>query len=143
MRQAKRRGDARCRSPLNAANADHCSSYCPAVRHRCSRYRLRVLSLHDKMVTARALMNAGAAIAELNCVRKHLSAIKGGRLAAAAAGRTVTLAISDVHGPDCGRSSSHRFRSDRRRSDDLTMTRSTSSGRWASEICCPNQSLRI
>ncbi|MFL6281333.1 MAG: glycerate kinase [Vicinamibacterales bacterium] len=57
------------------------------------------LSLHDKMVTARALMNAGAPIAELNCVRKHLSAIKGGRLAAAAAGRTVTLAISDVHGP--------------------------------------------
>jgi glycerate 2-kinase len=56
------------------------------------------LSLQDKMVTARALMNAGAAIAELNCVRKHLSAIKGGRLATAA-GRTVTLAISDVHGP--------------------------------------------
>jgi glycerate 2-kinase len=57
------------------------------------------LSLHDKLVTARALMHAGAAIAELNCVRKHLSAIKGGRLAAAAAGPTVTLAISDVHGP--------------------------------------------
>jgi glycerate 2-kinase len=56
------------------------------------------LSLADKMLTARALMNAGAAIAELNCVRKHLSAIKGGRLAAAAR-RTVTLAISDVHGP--------------------------------------------
>jgi glycerate 2-kinase len=57
------------------------------------------LSLQDKIVTARVLMNAGAAIGELNCVRKHLSAIKGGRLAAAAAGRTVTLAISDVHGP--------------------------------------------
>ncbi len=57
------------------------------------------LSLQDKVATARALMNAGAAIAELNCVRKHLSAIKGGRLAAAANGRTVTLAISDVHGP--------------------------------------------
>ncbi len=57
------------------------------------------LSLQDKMVTARTLMNAGAAIAELNCVRKHLSAIKGGRLAAAAAGSTITLAISDVHGP--------------------------------------------
>ena len=56
------------------------------------------LSLADKMVTARVLMNAGAPIADLNCVRKHLSAIKGGRLAAAA-GRTVTLAISDVHGP--------------------------------------------
>ncbi|HEY7050846.1 MAG TPA: DUF4147 domain-containing protein, partial [Mycobacterium sp.] len=56
------------------------------------------LSLADKMLTARVLMNAGAPIADLNCVRKHLSAIKGGRLAAVA-GRTVTLAISDVHGP--------------------------------------------
>ena len=56
------------------------------------------VSLADKMLTARLLMNAGAAIADLNCVRKHLSAIKGGRLAAVA-GRTVTLAISDVHGP--------------------------------------------
>ena len=56
------------------------------------------LRLEDKMETARALMNAGAAIAELNCVRKHLSAIKGGRLAVAAA-QTITLAISDVHGP--------------------------------------------
>ncbi len=54
--------------------------------------------LADKVATAQALMNAGVAIADLNCVRKHLSAIKGGRLAAAAA-RTVTLAISDVHGP--------------------------------------------
>jgi len=56
------------------------------------------LSLADKMLTARVLMNAGAPIADLNCVRKHLSAIKGGRLASAAS-RTVTLAISDVHGP--------------------------------------------
>jgi hydroxypyruvate reductase len=57
------------------------------------------LTLSDKAAVSRALMNAGAAIAELNCVRKHLSAIKGGRLAAAAAGATITLAISDVHGP--------------------------------------------
>jgi glycerate 2-kinase len=56
------------------------------------------LTLDDKAATARALMNGGVAIDELNCVRKHLSAIKGGRLAAAAA-RTITLAISDVHGP--------------------------------------------
>jgi glycerate 2-kinase len=56
------------------------------------------ISLSDKIQTARALMNAGAAIVELNCVRKHLSGVKGGRLAAAA-GETVTLAISDVHGP--------------------------------------------
>jgi glycerate-2-kinase len=56
------------------------------------------LRLSDKILVARELMNAGAPIADLNCVRKHLSAIKGGRLAAAAR-RTTTLAISDVHGP--------------------------------------------
>jgi glycerate-2-kinase len=56
------------------------------------------LSLADKMNTARALMNAGVAIGDLNCVRKHLSGVKGGRLAAAG-GETVTLSISDVHGP--------------------------------------------
>lgn len=56
------------------------------------------LTLQDKIATARALMEAGVPIADLNCVRKHLSAIKGGRLGAAA-GRSVTLAISDVHGP--------------------------------------------
>ena len=56
------------------------------------------LSLLEKVETARALMNAGVAITDLNCVRKHVSAIKGGRLGAAAA-RVLTLAISDVHGP--------------------------------------------
>ncbi len=56
------------------------------------------VTLEDKMATGRALMRAGVAIDGLNCVRKHLSQIKGGRLAAAAA-RTITLAISDVHGP--------------------------------------------
>lgn len=56
------------------------------------------IALEDKVAIARALMRAGVTIAELNCVRKHLSAIKGGRLALAA-GQTVTLAISDVHGP--------------------------------------------
>jgi glycerate 2-kinase len=56
------------------------------------------LLLTDKVATAQGLMNAGVAIADLNCVRKHLSAIKGGRLATAAA-KTITLAISDVHGP--------------------------------------------
>jgi hydroxypyruvate reductase len=56
------------------------------------------VTLEDKILTARRLMEAGAAIHELNCVRKHLSRIKGGRLAAAA-GKTLTLALSDVHGP--------------------------------------------
>lgn len=58
----------------------------------------RGISMDDKTATAAALMRSGVAIDGLNCVRKHLSAIKGGRLAAAA-GRSLTLAISDVHGP--------------------------------------------
>ncbi len=56
------------------------------------------ISLADKIATAHGLMNAGVAIGDLNCVRKHLSRIKGGQLAAAAQ-RTITVAISDVHGP--------------------------------------------
>lgn len=56
------------------------------------------ITLDDKRQTTRALMRAGVDIAALNCVRKHLSAIKGGRLAAAA-GRVLTLAVSDVHEP--------------------------------------------
>ena len=59
------------------------------------------LGLADKQAVNRALLEAGAPIAEMNCLRKHLSAIKGGRLAAAAApARVVTLAISDVPGDD-------------------------------------------
>src|SRR5262249_20257335 len=57
------------------------------------------LTLDDKQVVTRALLRSGATITEINTVRKHLSAIKGGRLAAAAApARIVTLAISDVPG---------------------------------------------
>jgi hydroxypyruvate reductase len=59
------------------------------------------LTLEDKQAVARALLACGADIAEMNCVRKHLSAVKGGRLAGAAApARVVTLAISDVPGDD-------------------------------------------
>ncbi len=59
------------------------------------------LALADKQAINRALLASGANITEMNCVRKHLSAIKGGRLAAAAApARVVTLAISDVPGDD-------------------------------------------
>jgi hydroxypyruvate reductase len=56
------------------------------------------LDVRGKAAAARALMRAGVPIDRLNCVRKHLSRIKGGRLAAVAP-RTVTLALSDVHGP--------------------------------------------
>lgn len=59
------------------------------------------LTLADKQAVNRALLACGANITEMNAVRKHLSAIKGGRLAAAAApARVVTLAISDVPGDD-------------------------------------------
>ena len=59
------------------------------------------LTLEDKQALNRDLLKSGASIAEMNCVRKHLSAIKGGRLAAAAApARIVTLLISDVPGDD-------------------------------------------
>ena len=55
----------------------------------------------DKQAVNKALLRSGAAIGEMNCVRKHLSAIKGGRLAARCAPtRVVTLVISDVPGDD-------------------------------------------
>jgi glycerate 2-kinase len=59
------------------------------------------ITLADKQAINRALLRSGAHIGEMNCVRKHLSAIKGGRLAVAAApARLVSLIISDVPGDD-------------------------------------------
>ena len=59
------------------------------------------LSFADKQATTRALLRSGANIGEINTVRKHLSRIKGGRLARHAyPARVVTLAISDVPGDD-------------------------------------------
>ena len=59
------------------------------------------LTLADKQAVNKALLRSGAAIGEMNCVRKHLSAIKGGRLAAAAyPARVHTILISDVPGDD-------------------------------------------
>ncbi|MGZ5893994.1 MAG: glycerate kinase type-2 family protein, partial [Caldimonas sp.] len=57
------------------------------------------VSLDEKRAINRALLRSGAAIDEMNCVRKHLSAIKGGRLARACApARVVSLLVSDVPG---------------------------------------------
>jgi glycerate 2-kinase len=58
------------------------------------------LSLEDKRTVTSTLLAAGADIHALNTVRKHLSSVKGGWLAAAANGPTLTLAISDVVGDD-------------------------------------------
>jgi len=61
------------------------------------------ITFEDKQQINRRLLKSGADIAEMNCVRKHLSAIKGGRLTAAAhPARVVTLLISDVPGDDPG-----------------------------------------
>jgi len=59
------------------------------------------LTLDELMAVNRALLASGATIHEMNCIRRHLSAFSGGRLALAAApARVVTLAISDVPGDD-------------------------------------------
>ena len=59
------------------------------------------LTLAHKQEVNRALLTSGASISEMNCVRRHLSAIKGGRLAAAChPARVLTLLISDVPGDD-------------------------------------------
>jgi hydroxypyruvate reductase len=61
------------------------------------------LTLADKQAVTKQLLASGADITEMNCLRKHLSAIKGGRLAAAAApARVASLLISDVPGDDPG-----------------------------------------
>lgn len=61
------------------------------------------LTLDDMIAVNRELLRSGAPIGAMNCIRKHLSAFSGGRLAAAAyPARVVTLAISDVPGDDPG-----------------------------------------
>jgi len=60
---------------------------------------LEGLTLEDKQAVNQALLKSGATISEMNCVRRHLSAVKGGRLAAAChPAKVVTLLISDVPG---------------------------------------------
>jgi hydroxypyruvate reductase len=61
------------------------------------------VNFEDKQAINRALLASGAGIADMNCVRRHLSAIKGGQLAAACyPARVVSLIISDVPGDDLG-----------------------------------------
>lgn len=60
------------------------------------------LTLADKQKTTQLLLRSGATIQEINTVRKHLSAIKGGNLAAATQARVISLILSDVIGDDLG-----------------------------------------
>ena len=62
---------------------------------------IKGMSLADKQAVNTALLRSGANIGEMNCVRKHLSMVKGGRLAALCSpAKLLTLAISDVPGDD-------------------------------------------
>ena len=62
---------------------------------------LKGITLADKQSINQSLLKSGATISEMNCVRRHLSAIKGGRLAAAChPARVITLLLSDVPGDD-------------------------------------------
>jgi glycerate-2-kinase len=60
------------------------------------------LTLADKQQTTQLLLRSGAGIQEINTVRKHLSALKGGRLAAATQATVISLVLSDVIGDDLG-----------------------------------------
>jgi glycerate-2-kinase len=60
------------------------------------------LSLRDKQKTTQLLLHSGATIQEVNIVRKHLSAIKGGRLATSTPAKVISLILSDVLGDDLG-----------------------------------------
>lgn len=60
------------------------------------------ISLRDKQRTTKLLLRSGATIQEMNAVRKHLSRVKGGQLAAATPGRVATIILSDVIGNDLG-----------------------------------------
>ena len=66
------------------------------------------VSLQDKRETIESLLRKGASIHELNAVRKHISAIKGGGLAVATPGRVLTLAISSGSNGAACRTSSAR-----------------------------------
>lgn len=61
---------------------------------------LAPMTLADEQAVNRVLLASGASITEMNCIRRHLSLIKGGRLAAACKAPMITLAISDVPGDD-------------------------------------------
>ena len=64
-------------------------------------FPLEGITLADKQAINQALLKSGASISEMNCVRRHLSAIKGGRLAATChPARVITLLLSDVPGDD-------------------------------------------
>lgn len=80
---------------------------------------LEGIRLEDKQAVNRALLQSGASIGEINCVRRHLSAIKGGRLAAACyPARVVNLLISDVPGDKPGDIASGPTVGDATRCDD-------------------------
>ena len=99
-RPGRRARHAGARRKLRAPTIS-CWCCSPAAHRPTGSRRPPGLTLAEKQAVTRALLRCGASIGEINTVRKHLSALKGGRLAALAApARVVTLAISDVPGDD-------------------------------------------
>jgi hydroxypyruvate reductase len=77
------------------------------------------VALDDKQYITRELLHSGASISQINCVRKHLSQVKGGRLAIAAhPAQVVTLAFSDIPGDNAALIASGPTVPDRTRLDD-------------------------
>ena len=100
MRAASQRAGARSRSRSAPIRADTLVVLLSGGASALMAVPAGALTLEDKRTAVNALLKGGADITALNTIRKHLSAVKGGRLAAAASGPTVCLAISDVVGDD-------------------------------------------
>ena len=99
--RAWRRRNARFRSHRLPGLRIWCWCFYPAAPPPTGSLPAAGLSLAEKQAVNRALLKSGAAIGDINTVRKHLSRIKGGRLAQYAhPAQLVTLAISDVPGDD-------------------------------------------
>ena len=101
------------------------------------------LTLADKQRINPELLESGAHIGEMNCVRKHLSRIKGGRLAAACApAQVVTLTISDVPGDDPAVIAQRPDRARRRAPAPTRWRSSTATGSRCPRRCGPARKRR-
>ena len=101
-RRAGRGGGARDPRPraLARRKTTCCSCWSRAADRRCCRCPSDGCPMADLKAVTRDLLACGAPIQDMNTVRKHLSAIQGGRLAAATTARVLALVISDVTGDD-------------------------------------------
>ena len=98
--RAKRRPARSSHSRARSAKTTCCWRWSRAAARRCCRCPQAACPMADLKAVTRELLACGAPIQDMNTVRKHLSAIQGGRLAAATTARVLALIISDVTGDD-------------------------------------------